>query len=107
MSFSERLKELIKERNLSQSRFADETGITRARLNNYIKGRSEPGYDILIKIAQSLNVSIDYLLGCEMPSPLHTWTTKRQAGIYYWRAPSCGKRRQLDTPIYLFTKSDQ
>lgn len=72
VSFNERLNKLIIERKLSQSQFATETGITRARLNNYIKGRSEPGYDILLKMAKNLHVSIDYLLGAEETSTIHT-----------------------------------
>ena len=67
MSFSSRLKELIKEQNLSQARFAEEVGITRARLNNYTKGRSEPDYATLVRIARRLDVSTDNLLGCETP----------------------------------------
>lgn len=62
----------IKKLGLSQAKFADETGITRARLNNYIKGRSEPGYATLVKIAQRLNVTTDYLLGCEVSPSLRT-----------------------------------
>ncbi len=72
MSFAEKLRELIKEQGLSQARFADETGITRARLNNYIKGRSEPGYATLVGMAKRLNVSTDYLLGCDVSPALHS-----------------------------------
>lgn len=68
MSFGEKLRELIKKQDLSQVKFANETGITRARLNNYIKGRSEPSYATLVNIAKRLGVTTDYLLGCD-PSP--------------------------------------
>lgn len=67
MSFGERLIQLIKEQGLSQARFADETGITRSRMNNYIKGRSEPGHATLVAMAQRLKVTTDYLLGCDPP----------------------------------------
>lgn len=68
MSFGERLKKFIKAQGLSQARLAEETGITRSRMNNYIKGRSEPGHAALVTIAQRLKVSTDCLLGCE-PAP--------------------------------------
>ncbi len=63
MTFGDRLKQCIKERNISQTQFAEELGITRARMNHYTTGRSEPDYALLVRIADTLGVSTDYLLG--------------------------------------------
>lgn len=63
MSFGGRLKSLIEKKCNSQMDFASLVGITRSRLCNYINGRSEPDYATLCNIADTLQVSIDYLLG--------------------------------------------
>lgn len=63
MDFCTRLKELLTARNVSQIQFARELGVTRARLNHYICGRSEPSNSLLVTIARKLDVSTDYLLG--------------------------------------------
>lgn len=63
MVFCEVLKELISDRDISQVYLAEKLGITRSRLNNYISGRSEPGFDMLKDIASFFNVSVDQMLG--------------------------------------------
>lgn len=61
--FGNRLRLLLSEKNISQKNFADMIGITKSRMNNYIIQRSEPDYATLIRIANTLNTTIDYLLG--------------------------------------------
>ena len=61
--FSVRLAELRNNRGLTQQQIADETDLTRARLNNYEQGIREPDLTTLTKLAQFFNVSVDYLLG--------------------------------------------
>lgn len=63
MVFQEKLKRLLHEQGISQIQFARDLGITRARLNHYITGRSEPGNGMLVRIAKTLGTSTDYLLG--------------------------------------------
>lgn len=63
MRFASQLKKLLQETNVSQVQFAEELGITRARLNHYTTGRSEPDYALLVRIADKLNVTTDFLLG--------------------------------------------
>ena len=60
--FGNRLRLLLSEKNISQKNFADMIGITKSRMNNYIIQRSEPDYATLIRIANTLNTTIDYLL---------------------------------------------
>lgn len=61
--FGNRLRRLLEEKNISQAHFADLIGITRSRMNNYITQRSEPDCATLIRIANALDTSIDFLLG--------------------------------------------
>lgn len=61
--FGNRLRHLLEEKNISQAHFADRIGITRSRMNNYIMQRSEPDCATLIRIANALDTTIDFLLG--------------------------------------------
>lgn len=63
MIFGTRIKELIKERNLKQNQVAKELHIAPSTLNGYITEERQPDYTILIRIADYLEVSVDYLLG--------------------------------------------
>ena len=58
-----RLRELRKKKRLSQLRLATELHTTQNTISRYETGEPEPGIDELIKIADNLNVSVDYLLG--------------------------------------------
>jgi len=63
MTFSDRLKELRKEKNLTQEELAKILGISRSTIAGYETERKEPDYETLKKIADFFNVSTDYLLG--------------------------------------------
>ena len=58
-----RLKELRKNKGLSQLRLATELNTTQNTVSRYETGEREPGIDELIKIADYFNVSVDYLIG--------------------------------------------
>ena len=64
--FSERLKELRKEQNLTQQELADKLGINRCNITNWECGNRETNFKMLIQLADMLNVSTDYLLGREV-----------------------------------------
>ncbi|MBQ3037781.1 MAG: helix-turn-helix transcriptional regulator [Clostridia bacterium] len=57
-----RLKELRKEKNITQLRLAMELNMSQNTISRYETGERQAGYDELIKIADYFNVSIDYLL---------------------------------------------
>ena len=61
--FSEKLKELRREQNVSQENLGKVLGYSRTAISAYELGRNEPSFSELIKIADFFNVSIDYLLG--------------------------------------------
>lgn len=60
-----KLAELREKRGLTQRMLAHRTGITRAAISHYEKGRREPDFATLIILADYFNVSVDYLLGRE------------------------------------------
>ena len=63
MEFSERLKDLRKEAGLTQVDVAEKLGISQPAYASWERGVKKPTQDNLVKIAQILSVSVDYLLG--------------------------------------------
>lgn len=61
--FSDRFKQLRKERGLTQQGLATELGFTKSSVNMYERGEREPGLESLETIADFFNVDMDYLLG--------------------------------------------
>lgn len=61
--FGDRLKELRQQRQLTQNEFASILGIGRTTLSHYELNNREPDFEILEKIANYFDVSIDYLVG--------------------------------------------
>jgi transcriptional regulator with XRE-family HTH domain len=73
MPLSDRIKQLRTEAGLSQADLAQRVGGSDARqISRYENGRITPSLDATIRIAQALNISIDYLAIDDMPRrPLH------------------------------------
>ena len=63
MEFSERLKELRKQAHLTQVELANKLGIVQSSYADWERGKKKPTQENLVKIAQILNVSVDYLVG--------------------------------------------
>ena len=60
---SERLLQCRKEAGLTQAQVAIYSDITEKAYQNYEAMRREPKLDILIRIADTFGVSLDYLVG--------------------------------------------
>ena len=56
------LKEVRKARNLNQLKVAMDLNISREALSHYENGKREPSLDMLNKMSEYFNVSIDYLI---------------------------------------------
>ena len=63
MTFSERLINLRKNRNLTQKQVYEAVGMSALGYQRYEYGTREPAYQKLIALADYFNVSIDYLVG--------------------------------------------
>lgn len=60
--FGDRLKELREDMGLTQEQLSIRLDITRQQLSNYETNKYQPSFDILIRISDFFNVSLDYLL---------------------------------------------
>ena len=62
-TFATRLKELRKEKSLTQKGMAQIFQMSENGYQNYEIGRSTPHYEVLMNFADYFNVSLDYLTG--------------------------------------------
>ena len=63
LEFKTRLKELRKQKSLTQEQLAKRLWVTKSIVSAYELGTRFPSLDVLIKLAYTFNVSTDYLLG--------------------------------------------
>lgn len=62
MTFSEKLKLVRKESNMTQEEVAQRLGVTRATYSRYELGQREPNVEMLKNISNVFNVSVDFLV---------------------------------------------
>jgi len=63
--FEQRLKELRKEKDLTQKQLAEILQTTDDSIFSWEKGRSQPSIEMIRKLSKFFGVSTDYLLGLE------------------------------------------
>jgi transcriptional regulator with XRE-family HTH domain len=67
-AWNDRLKERMKERKTTQEDLATILNVSQSSVGHYVTGRRNPRKDVLEKMADELEVSIDWLLGkSELP----------------------------------------
>ena len=64
----EYFEKLLKEKGLTAYRISKETGVTQSTLSDWKRGRSTPKTENMKKIADFLNVSVDYLMTGKEPN---------------------------------------
>lgn len=62
MTFGDKLRDLLDERNIKQKEFAQLLHISPSTLNSYITDSRMPDHKLIKAIAESLDVTTDYLL---------------------------------------------
>lgn len=63
--FSERLRELRIEKQISQSELAKILGVSQRSISSWETGYREPDYEMLEQLADFFDVTMGYLLGTE------------------------------------------
>lgn len=69
MILKNNIKSVRESKNMTQKECADLLGVTLRAWQTYEQGVSEPKHELLFKIADMFNVSLDYLLGRETGEP--------------------------------------
>ncbi|MEA4928413.1 MAG: helix-turn-helix transcriptional regulator [Candidatus Limiplasma sp.] len=76
MSIGDRLKDARKANGLTQEQLSELAGVARENIGRYETGKSQPTVDVLIRLADALNVSTDYLF--ERSGDLHIKKSMRE-----------------------------
>lgn len=63
MQYSERIRGLREDADLSQTELAQIFRVGQKTISNWENGRNEPPYEILKKYAEKFQVTTDYILG--------------------------------------------
>ena len=69
-SFSERLKDTVKRSGMTQRSIADRIGITEVSFSRYVNGGRTPKVTLIASIAETLGVTVEYLVNGTMPEDL-------------------------------------
>ena len=68
--FADVLSKILQSRSIKASHLAKETGISQGLMSEYVNSKKMPSLQNIEKIADYLNVSVDTLLGRELPATL-------------------------------------
>lgn len=63
MSFCDNLKELLKERNITQTKLANGIGFSQRAVSKWINSQAEPTETAIVACAKFFDISVDELLG--------------------------------------------
>jgi DNA-binding XRE family transcriptional regulator len=64
MTFSEKLRELREQANLTQEQLAQRSGVNLWTIRGYEQGRREPNWKGAIDLARALGVTVEAFAGC-------------------------------------------
>ncbi|HGF7991472.1 helix-turn-helix domain-containing protein [Enterococcus faecium] len=92
MAFSDKLKELRKNKGIKQSDLAKALYLRQSSISDYENNRSTPNPDTLKKIAEYFNVSADYLLDI---------TPKRKDKLDYALESAIEELKNEDTLLFM------
>lgn len=72
MVFAQRVQYLRQRDGISQAQLAEYCGVSQQAVGLWERGKTQPDYNMLIKIAAYFGVSVDYLLGVEQAENYYT-----------------------------------
>jgi transcriptional regulator with XRE-family HTH domain len=76
MSFAKRFKQIRIKKGFNQKEMANLLHMSNSTISSYERSEITPCLEVLVKIAKTLNVSVDYLLCLsDCPYPLHSTKT--------------------------------
>lgn len=63
LSIGDTISQLRKQHNLSQSELADKINVSRTIIGNYERNTNMPSIEVIIKMARTFGVTVDFLIG--------------------------------------------
>lgn len=67
-NFSDRLKAAMAQANMNQSALSEKSGCSKAAISQYLSGKNTPGPAKMTVLADALTVSVEFLMGFEVPA---------------------------------------
>lgn len=108
MTFGQRLKQLMDDRNITQRQISKELNIAVSTLNGYANDYREPDFSTLSSLAHYFNVSADYLLGISTTPQLPDIANDHDAQrlLYFYQCLSPNMKPLLIDQAKLLLKHD-
>ena len=99
-TFGKRLRQIRKERGMTQDEFAQMLGTSKQILSRYEREERSPRIEIVRKYAETLKVSADYLLGDEEAEAVSSmfWAQKKETPFYKIFIEVTADQMGLDIP---------
>ena len=108
VNISERIHNIIDDRDMKQRTLADRLDIPYSTLSGYMTGSNRFPLDIIVKIANELNVTTDYLLGLvEEPERPLKLSLSEQKMVAAYRTLSRDQRELIAQNILFMQKQNQ
>lgn len=80
MTFGDRLREILEQKEIMQKKFAARLNISESAISDYVNDRRLPNILLVNDMAKELGVSVDYLLGYQ-PAPESVAVSPREVGL--------------------------
>lgn len=99
-TFGKRLRQIRKERGMTQGEFAELLGTSKQILSRYEREDRSPRIEVVRKYAEALKVSADYLLGDEEAEAVSSmfWMQKKEKPFYKIFIEITADQMGLDIP---------
>ena len=82
--FPERLKQLRKEKGLTQVTLAEELGVSKGTVAMWETGKRMPGFDMLARLSELFDKRVDYIIGTSEDRRSATLTEEEVAQLGEW-----------------------
>ena len=83
MQFTEILKQLRREKSVTQFQLAEAIGVSPGNVGDWETGKSRPGYKALVSLSHFFNVSADVLLGLKCEENTGVVLENREESLIY------------------------
>lgn len=90
MEFGDKLKQLLKEKDETQTALSKYLNVERNTVSSYVNNKRQPNFDTLKKIAKYFDVTTDYLLGSNV-EPVEIKVSEGKALVPVLGYVSCGE----------------
>lgn len=75
-TFSQTLRQLLKERDMTQKQLCIKTGIPRSTVSQYVSGDSKPQKEYITRIADAFDLSVNELMNYKSAEPVEVKRVK-------------------------------